>query len=86
MEKLFLVTNPGSSSRKYALYHDDESLICALHFETEDKTLICTLKRADGSKVKFTEGFKRIADTIRFTSPSSPPKFPNVLKLSQVLR
>lgn len=67
MEKLFLVTNPGSSSRKYALYHDDESLICALHFETEDKTLICTLKRADGSKVKFTEGFKRIADTIRYT-------------------
>ncbi len=67
MEKLYLVTNPGSSSRKYALYHDDERLICSLHFETENKSLICTLKRADGSSVKLTDGFKRLADTIRYT-------------------
>ena len=67
MEKLYLVTNPGSSSRKYALYHDDERLICSLHFETENRSLICTLKRADGSSVKLTDGFKRLADTIRYT-------------------
>lgn len=66
MDKLFLVTNPGSSSRKYALYRDDE-LLCSLHFETEDKALICTFRRADGTRKKFTEGFKRIGDTIRYT-------------------
>ena len=63
MEKLYLVTNPGSSSRKYALYRDDE-LLCSLHFETEDKQLICTFRRADGSRKKITEGFKRIGDNI----------------------
>ncbi len=66
MEELFLVTNPGSSSRKYALYRD-EDLVCALHFENEGQKLVCTLKRADGSRTKITEGFKRIADTIRYT-------------------
>lgn len=66
MERLFLVTNPGSSSRKYALYRDEE-LICALHFETEGQKLICTFKYADGSRKKLTEGFKRISDTIRYT-------------------
>lgn len=64
--KLFLVTNPGSSSRKYALYRDGEE-VCSLHFETEDKKLICTLKHSDGRTEKFTDGFKRIADTIRYT-------------------
>ncbi len=66
MPKLFLVTNPGSSSRKYALYRDGEE-VCSLHFETEDKRLICTLKHADGRTQKYTDGFKRIADTIRYT-------------------
>ena len=66
MEKLFLVTNPGSSSRKYALYKNGQE-VCSLHFETEDKKLICTLKHSDGRTQKFTNGFKRIADTIRYT-------------------
>ena len=66
MEKIFLVTNPGSSSRKYALYKNGQQ-ICSLHFETEDKKLICTLKHEDGHSQKFTDGFKRIADTIRYT-------------------
>lgn len=66
MEKLFLVTNPGSSSRKYALYKNGQE-VCSLHFETEDKKLICTLKHSDGRSQKFTNGFKRIADTIRYT-------------------
>lgn len=66
MDKLFLVTNPGSSSRKYALYRDEE-LLCSLHFETEDKRLICTLKLPNGFHKKITEGFKRISDTIRYT-------------------
>ena len=66
MDKLFLVTNPGSSSRKYALYRDEEQL-CSLHFETEDKRLICTYKLPNGHKKKLTDGFKRISDTIRYT-------------------
>ncbi len=65
MEKWFLVTNPGSSSRKYALYRDDE-LVCSLHFETEDGKVVCTLKKADGTKEKLTEGFERLADTVAY--------------------
>ncbi len=66
MEELFLVTNPGSSSRKYGLYRD-ETRLCDLHFETENGQIVCTFRQADGSRKKFTEGFKRIGDTIRYT-------------------
>ncbi len=51
--KLILVTNPGSSSRKYALYHITKSkdeFVCGLHFEFEDGKIICTFENADGSK------------------------------------
>ncbi len=65
MEKLFLVTNPGSSSRKYALYRGNE-VICNLHFEMEGKDVVCTLKRADGSKQKLTDGFKKLTDTVKY--------------------
>ena len=65
MSKLFLVTNPGSSSRKYALYRDD-ALVCSLHFEYEGKDIVCTLKTPDGSKQKF-HGFKKLTDTIKYT-------------------
>lgn len=65
MEKWFLVTNPGSSSRKYALYHDD-ALVCSLHFEMEGKDVVCTLKKADGSREKLTEGFSKLTDTVKY--------------------
>ncbi len=65
MSKLFLVTNPGSSSRKYALYRDGEE-ICTLHFEMEGKDVVCTLKKPDGSKQKLTEGFKKLTDTVKY--------------------
>ncbi len=65
MEKLFLVTNPGSSSRKYALYRGDKA-VCTLHFEMEGKDVVCTLKRADGSKQKLTDGFKKLTDTVKY--------------------
>ena len=48
-KRLILITNPGSSSRKYALYREDE-LLCSLHFEYEDGKVICTVKKANGSK------------------------------------
>ncbi len=65
MEKLFLVTNPGSSSRKYALYRGDE-LVCSLHFEMEGKNVVCTIKNADGSRKKLEEGFSKLTDTVKY--------------------
>lgn len=65
MEKLFLVTNPGSSSRKYALYRGNE-VVCNLHFELEGKDVVCTLKFPDGSKKKLTEGFKKLTETVKY--------------------
>lgn len=65
MEKLFLVTNPGSSSRKYALYKGDD-VVCTLHFEMEGKEIVCTLKKADGGKQKLADGFKKLTDTVKY--------------------
>ena len=64
MDKLFLVTNPGSSSRKYALYRGDEP-VCNLHFEFEGKDVVCTLKYADGTKKKL-DGFEKLTDTVKY--------------------
>lgn len=61
--KLILITNPGSSSRKYALYKGDE-LVCSLHFEFEGKEIICTLKKADGSKKVLKQTFKELTSTV----------------------
>ena len=49
MSNLFLITNPGSASRKYALY-DGDDLIAELHFEYEDGSVICALRDDDGKK------------------------------------
>ena len=49
MSKLILITNPGSASRKYALY-DGEELLAQLHFEYVGKKVVCTLKDAKGNK------------------------------------
>lgn len=65
MEKLFLVTNPGSSSRKYALYRGGD-MVCTFHFESEGKDIVCTVKTADGNKRKLTEGFKKLTDTVKY--------------------
>ena len=61
--RLILITNPGSSSRKYALYKGEE-LLCSLHFETEDKKVVCTIKKADGSEKKEVCPFKTLAATV----------------------
>lgn len=39
---LILVANPGSASRKYALYHGEQA-IAELHFEWVDGKIICTV-------------------------------------------
>jgi len=61
--KLILITNPGSSSRKYALYRGKD-LVCSLHFEFEGKGIICTLKKADGSKKVLKQDFKELTSTV----------------------
>ncbi|MDO4978781.1 MAG: hypothetical protein Q4E47_01330 [Candidatus Saccharibacteria bacterium] len=63
MEKLILITNPGSSSRKYALYHGDK-LECSFHFEFEGGKIVCTMKKADGSKKKINCAFKELTSTV----------------------
>lgn len=61
--RLILITNPGSSSRKYALYKGQE-LLCSLHFETEDGKIICTLKRADGTSKNIKTDFKALTSCV----------------------
>jgi acetate kinase len=46
MEALTLVANPGSASRKYALFAG-ESLRASLHFEHVDGRIVCTLAKPD---------------------------------------
>lgn len=63
MSKLILIANPGSASRKYALY-DGEELAAQLHFEYEGKKVVCTVKGADGKKHKITPEVKDLNDAI----------------------
>lgn len=62
-DRLILITNPGSSSRKYALYRGN-NLICSLHFEFEGKGIVCNLRRANGEKKKIKTGFKSLSSTV----------------------
>lgn len=62
-DRLILITNPGSSSRKYALYRGTE-LLCSLHFEFEGKGIICNLKSSDGSSKKIKTDFKSLTSCV----------------------
>ena len=59
-ERLILITNPGSSSRKYALYKGMKEL-CSLHFEFEGKKIVYTLK-SGGQKKKVATDFKALSE------------------------
>ncbi|MDR1032603.1 MAG: hypothetical protein LBL84_01165 [Candidatus Nomurabacteria bacterium] len=48
-ERLILIANPGSASRKYALYRGEE-LLASLHFEFVNNKPICTLRDAADNK------------------------------------
>lgn len=61
--RLILITNPGSSSRKYALYRGKELLV-SLHFEFEGEGIVCTMKKADGSSKKTKCAFKSLTSTV----------------------
>lgn len=62
MNKLILITNPGSASRKYALY-DNEKLLATLHFEYEGKGVVCTINSGEESKT-VKQKFNDLADTV----------------------
>jgi acetate kinase len=55
-EKIILVANPGSSSRKYALYRGTE-LWVSLHFEYEDGKIICNGRDAEGNERRINQEF-----------------------------
>jgi len=46
MDSLILIANPGSASRKYALYRG-ETLLASLHFEYVEGQIICTSRVGD---------------------------------------
>lgn len=46
VESLVLIANPGSASRKYALYNHSDC-VARLHFELENNRVICTFWHAD---------------------------------------
>ncbi len=64
MNKLILITNPGSASRKYALYNNSDP-VCTLHFEYENGKVICTLKDSATSKsTKLNPEIDDLGDTV----------------------
>lgn len=58
MESLILVANPGSASRKYALF-EGKTLRAQLHFEYVDGRVMCTLQQ-DGEPRNLDVGVKNI--------------------------
>ena len=63
MSKLILITNPGSASRKYALYNGEE-LMAQFHFEYEGKNVVCTINDVDDGNKKIKPGIKDLNDAI----------------------
>ncbi|MBC7746946.1 hypothetical protein H7Y40_03110, partial [Pedobacter sp.] len=63
MEPLILIANPGSASRKYALYQGTTSR-ADIHFEFEDGKIICGIETAD-------EHFSLTTDLADLTAASS---------------
>ena len=62
-DRLILITNPGRSSRKYALYRGN-NFLCSLHFEFEGEKIIYTLKKADGEKTKTETELKDLSSVV----------------------
>lgn len=63
---LILVANPGSSSRKYALYEQGDYgpvLRAALNIETSDKGLICTIHTGDDITKELPLDFTDVAES-----------------------
>lgn len=59
---LILVANPGSASRKYALFEEDLTLRGELHVETRDGTIIYTAEQGSRTPAVHTATFDQITD------------------------
>ncbi|MCL2445033.1 hypothetical protein FWD07_02865 [Candidatus Saccharibacteria bacterium] len=57
-DRLVIVANPGSSSRKYAIYRGEE-VVASLHFEFEDGEIVCGL---NGKSVEV--GVKELGEVV----------------------
>lgn len=55
MESLVLAANPGSASRKYAVYNKSGSLLAKLHFEFTNGKIICTFDSNNNKKVSYPD-------------------------------
>lgn len=60
MDKLVLVVNPGSSSRKYAFYRQGQCVV-DLHFEQENSKIVCTIVHSKATETAVIH-LKNIAD------------------------
>jgi len=63
MDKIVLVVNPGSASRKYAVYRGG-TVVGDLHFEFERGRIICTVK-ISGQSQKFQTGAKDLSSAVK---------------------
>ncbi len=52
---LILVANPGSASRKYALYNDELTELACLHYETDNHAVVCTMQVGESSEKVSTD-------------------------------
>lgn len=61
MVPLVIAANPGSASRKYALYRGKQ-LLAQLHFEHEAGTVVCHLQLAKAKTHKIDTGIENLAE------------------------
>jgi acetate kinase len=64
MNRMILISNPGSASRKYALYNG-ENFVVGLHFEYEKAKVVCTLRDAETTK-QIDVSFDNLAETVKY--------------------
>ena len=67
VEPLVLAVNPGSSSRKYALYKGSMEL-ARLHFEYSDSRVVCNLLTPDHD-IEKTLDINNVADSFKYVLP-----------------
>lgn len=65
VEALILSADPGSASRKYALFNRKGYQVASLHFEFENNKIICTIK-AINSNSKISLNFKNLDEAPKF--------------------
>lgn len=78
MESIQLVANPGSGSRKYALYNKSGAVI-TYHFEFENGDIVCTIRHKDDQQILKT-GLTDLHEAIGFMSQHLKDTAPDIYK------